>query len=277
VRPKKILIHYPVGLILRCEFKQLVAKRKKRFGPYISKLLLGMAVAAAAGYYLIGYLTRPPEIYYPGFGITIPSGYALHGIDVSKYQDLINWKAVRNMRANDVKIDFVFIKATEGVGNIDNQFRRNWEQAQQQNICKGAYHFFIAGKNGKRQAQNFIELVDLKKGDLPPVLDIEETYGVPADELKREIGDWLTTVKNYYGVLPIIYTNTTFYNTYLQQDFGNYPLWIAHYLQPVRPSIGHPWVFWQHSKSGRVNGVQNRVDFDVFSGDSLQFRDLLLP
>ncbi len=253
-----------------------MSKRKRGLAPYFIKLFLGVVVAIVSGYYVVHYFTNTPEIFYPGFEITIPSGYTIHGIDVSKYQDVINWKEVKSMNVNDVTINFAFIKATEGVGSIDNQFRRNWVQAEQQNICKGAYHFFIAGKNGKRQAANFIELVDLKKGDLPPVLDIEETYGVPADELKREIGDWLTVVKNFYGVSPIIYTNIKFYNTYLQNDFGGYPLWIAHYLQPVKPSIDHPWVFWQHSKNGRVNGIKNYVDFNVFSGDSTQFKKLLI-
>lgn len=253
-----------------------MAKRKKRFILYFIKLFAGIAVAIISGYFVYNYFSNPDDIFYPGFEISVPSGYPIHGIDVSKYQNTINWKQVKNMKVNNVTIDFVFIKATEGVGNIDNQFRRNWLQAQEQHICKGAYHFFIAGKDGKRQAANFIELVDLKKGDLPPVLDIEETYGVGPDELVKEINDWLTVVKNFYGVKPIIYTNIKFYETYLQNDFGEYPLWIAHYLQPAKPSIEHPWAFWQHSKSGRVNGISNVVDFNVFSGDSSEFKKLLI-
>ena len=253
-----------------------MARRKKKIVPYLVKLLTGIAVAIVSAYYVYNYFTNTPEIFYPGFEISIPSGYTVHGIDVSRYQNLINWGEVKDMNVNNVKINFAFIKATEGVASIDNQFRRNWLQAQEQNICRGAYHFFIAGKNGKRQAANFIELVELKPGDLPPVLDIEETYGVPADEIKREIGDWLVTVKNFYGVPPIIYTNINFYNTYLQTDFSEYPLWVANYLQPVKPGIAHPWAFWQHSKSGRVNGIKGYVDFNVFAGDSTAFKKLLV-
>ena len=61
-----------------------------------------------------------------------------------------------------------------------------------------------------------------------------------------------------------------------RDDFDGYPLWIAHYLQKERPSIYREWAFWQHSEAGRVNGIVTRVDFDVFSGDSAEFRKLLL-
>lgn len=180
------------------------------------------------------------------------------------------------MQDSDVKIGFVFIKATEGISNVDDQFRRNWLKAEEQNIYKGAYHFFIAGKSGKKQAGNFIEIVNLKKGDLPPVLDIEEAYGVPAGEIQKEVAEWLLTVEKQYGVKPVIYTNIDFYKNYLQNHFDDYPIWIAHYLQPEKPRIERKWSFWQHNENGRVNGIKTPVDFNVFSGDSLDFNNFLI-
>ncbi len=76
--------------------------------------------------------------------------------------------------------------------------------------------------------------------------------------------------------MPIIYTNVDFYKNYLKDDFDGYPLWVAHYLQKERPSIYREWAFWQHSEAGRVNGIVTRVDFDVFNGDSADFRKLLI-
>ena len=254
----------------------MARKKKRSKTPYLFKILFWLAFLAIAAYYTVTYLNKPADIFYPGFQIAIPGGYQIHGIDVSKYQNVINWKEVKDMDVEGIKIGFAFIKATEGVGNVDNQFRRNWAQAEEQNIAKGAYHFFIAGRNGRRQAANFIEMVNLKKGDLPPVLDIEKTFGVAANEIKKEVSDWLSVVQKYYGVQPIIYTNIDFYNKYLQADFDGYPVWIAHYLQPVKPRIDHKWAFWQHSESGRVNGIKAPVDFNVFSGDTADFRNLLI-
>lgn len=253
-------------------------RKKKRSGSkYFFKIILWLALACLAVYYAVDYFVASSDVFYPDFQIAIPRGYEIHGIDVSKYQNVINWKEVKNMDADGIKIGFAFIKATEGVGNVDNQFRRNWLKAEEQDICKGAYHFFIAGKNGRRQAANFIEIVNLKKGDLPPVIDIEKSFGVSPNEIKKEVSEWLNIVERYYGVKPIIYTNIDFYGRYLQNSFDDYPIWIAHYLQPVKPRIDHKWAFWQHSESGRVNGIKAPVDFNVFSGDSSDFENLLIP
>ena len=254
----------------------MARKKKRSNAPYLFKIFFWLALLAVIAFYVVNYLNKPSDIFYPGFQIAIPGGYQIHGIDVSKYQSVINWKEVKNMDIDGIKIGFAFIKATEGVGNVDNQFRRNWSQAEEQNICKGAYHFFIAGRNGRRQAANFIEMVNLKKGDLPPVLDIEKSFGVAANEIKKEVTDWLSVVQKFYGVQPIIYTNIDFYNRYLQSDFDSFPVWIAHYLQPVKPRIEHKWAFWQHSESGRVNGIRAPVDFNVFSGDTADFKNLLI-
>jgi lysozyme len=42
-------------------------------------------------------------------------------------------------------------------------------------MLRGAYHFFIGSKDGKMQAENFINKVELEPGDLPPVLDVRTT------------------------------------------------------------------------------------------------------
>lgn len=227
-------------------------------------------------YYVILLFTHPPHIKYPAFGINIPPNYALHGIDVSRYQEVINWGDVKEMQAENIRIGFAFIKATEGTDKVDAQFRRNWFNAEKENIPKGAYHFFIATKSAKAQAANFIEIVKLKKGDLPPVLDVEESHEAPVTAMRNGIREWLERVEAEYQMRPVIYTNIHFYNDYLKGSFDEYPVWIAHYLQPEKPGIDRKWTFWQHSESGHVNGIKTRVDFNVFSGDSLDFQDLLV-
>ena len=219
---------------------------------------------------------RAGFVRYPAFGIDIPTRYSIHGIDVSKYQSTINWEAVQGMIVDDIRIRFAFIKATEGLGNEDAQFDRNWRRAKGAGLTRGAYHFFIATKSGRAQAENFIHSVDLLPGDLPPVLDIEQTYGVSPDKIRERAKEFLTTVRAYYGTAPIIYTNVDFYKRYLKDEFDGYLLWVAHYLQPVQPLIYRNWSFWQHNESGRVNGIYTSVDFDVFNGDSTEFARLLI-
>ena len=214
---------------------------------------------------------------YPEFGIPIPAEYEIHGIDVSRYQQNISWDMVRDMDVRDIRLQFAFIKATEGIGNIDPYFKRNWRKTKEAGITRGAYHFFIATKDGKLQAQNFIKNVKLDSGDLPPVLDVEQRFAAKPDQLRKELKVWLDVVENYYNVKPIIYTYLDFYDKNLKGYFDDYPLWVAHYLQPHQPRISREWTFWQHSEAGHVNGIFSKVDFNVFNGDSVAFKALLVP
>lgn len=241
-------------------------------------ILITTAVLVVAGIYFYRKETYRKVRFtrYPEFGISIPENYSIHGIDVSRYQSTIAWEAVREMSVKNIRVGFAFIKATEGIGNTDPLFRRNWKKSREAGICRGAYHFFIASKDGKMQAENFISRVELEPGDLPPVLDIEQLNGTTAAGLRREAKRWLEAVESYYRVKPIIYTNVDFYRRNLGDEFDNYPLWVAHYYQPEQPRISRGWVFWQHSDIGRVNGIVPRVDFNVFNGDSLAFKNMLI-
>lgn len=213
---------------------------------------------------------------YPGFGIELPEDYAIHGIDVSRYQSNVNWGLVQQMKSREVKLGFAFIKATEGGNLTDRQFARNWRKSRQAGVVRGAYHFFRAKADAAAQARLFIKNVTLVPGDLPPVLDVESLDNVPADEMQDAVALWLHLVEQHFGVKPIIYTNARFYNQYLHPRFADYPLWVAHYKEKNRPAVNREWLFWQHSETGRVNGINHHVDFNVFNGDSSAFRALLV-
>ena len=245
------------------------------------KILLTVLVLSILGmvsYVVYGWVMerRAHFIRYEAFGIDIPVNYSIHGIDVSKYQHIIDWESVKAMDVDAIRISFAFIKATEGVRNEDVYFKRNWKRAKDAGLARGAYHFFISTKSGRQQAENFIKRVKIEPGDLPPVLDVGQTYGVPGPKLRERVKEWLTIVEEYYGVRPIIYTNVDFYKQNLRDEFDDYPLWVAHYLQKEKPRIYRPWHFWQYSEQGHVNGIFCKVDFNAFFGDSTEFKNLLI-
>ena len=66
-------------------------------------------------------------------GITLPLKYKLHGIDVSHHNGKIEWQKVEKMQFSDkdLRIEFCFLKATEGMTHSDREFERNWEQLSQ--------------------------------------------------------------------------------------------------------------------------------------------------
>ena len=187
------------------------------------------------------------------------NGYEVKGVDVSRHQGEIDWQKV-----SGEGITFAFIKATEGTDWKDEQFKNNWEGAKAQGIITGAYHFFLAGKGGKEQARNFVSTVLLANGDLPPVLDLEVEKEMPApDTVKKNIREWVDYVERYYGAKPILYTSPYYFETYLKEDFSDYPLWTYDYDK--KPD-NIDWNFWQHSKTGTVAGINGNVDLNVFNG-----------
>lgn len=255
----------------------LSRRQKKTITRIIFFTIIATALAVSGSFLFKKLGSRKAKFArYPEFGISIPESYSIHGIDVSKYQGRIAWEEVKAMKVKEIQLGFAFIKATEGIGNTDPHFRRNWKRSGDAGIRRGAYHFFIASKDGKLQAENFIDKVELQPGDLPPVLDLEQLNGTSSAQLRKEAKRWLETAEDYYKVRPIIYTNVDFYNRHLGSEFDSYPLWVAHYYQSEQPRISRGWVFWQHSDKGRVNGISQPVDFNVFSGDSSEFQLLLV-
>jgi lysozyme len=253
-----------------------VAKKRRRTYIYLFFLMI-LSGAAIFAWWLLREQRQLEFVRYEEFGIDMPVNYSIHGIDISKFQGKINWMAVRQMQVENIRISFAFIKATEGISRQDATFARNWEKAGESGIIRGAYHFFYSTRDPLKQVINFKNVVDLKSGDLPPVLDIEVHNNQPPAVIRSTARIWLEEMEKAYGVKPIIYTNIHFYETYLGKEFDEYPLWVAHYYQKDKPRSKRNWVFWQHSDIGRVNGIRTTVDFNVFRGDSADLAKLRIP
>lgn len=46
------------------------------------------------------------------------------------------------MRDNGIRLQFAFIKATEGEKLVDPYFSRNWQLSRENGLLRGAYHYF---------------------------------------------------------------------------------------------------------------------------------------
>ncbi|HQW46751.1 MAG: glycoside hydrolase family 25 protein [Bacteroidetes bacterium] len=237
-------------------------------------ITLTLAVIVSLFFYERYYVTQP--VLYPDFGITIPAGYTTHGIDVSRYQRKINWDEVVQMRDKGQRISFAFVKCTEGTTIIDPFYKKNWEQLKEKRLLRGCYLYFHPNKKAKQQAEFFIKHADLVTGDLPPVIDIEETHGMNAQKIQASLKECIDILEAHYHAKPIIYTGADFYEHHLQHQFDSYPLWVAHYEQPSAPRIQRDWLIWQHNCKGRVNGIRGEVDFNVVNGNLTLLQSLCL-
>lgn len=215
--------------------------------------------------------------YVSALGTKAPLIYTMHGIDVSHHNGKINWQKVSEIRFNDdKKIEFAFIKASEGRTLDDKSFEKNWINAKKEGVCRGAYHYYIPWLDPEPQANLFIRKVTLKPGDLAPVLDIEENSKRPDKKIIADIGTWLRLIENHYGIKPIIYTNHSFYKKFIEGHYDNYPLWIADYSsQNLRKYTKNTPVMWQYSKSGNIEGIEEEVDLNVYLKANSSFQKLI--
>ena len=198
--------------------------------------------------------------------------YPIRGVDVSHYQGEIDWK---QLSAEDIR--FAYIKATEGSQYIDEQFDKNWAEAQTTGLRIGAYHFFSLDSPGITQATNFCKTVDTVDGMLPPVVDVEpygkyrDIFRIDKEKLLSELGDYVKTVELYYSMKPVIYT-TEEWLPILQEEFQDYDVWIRNVYGNPDPSVN--WTFWQfsnrHVLSG-YSGTERYIDMNVFVGDEKDF------
>ena len=204
-----------------------------------------------------------------------PWHYPVHGIDVAKYQGMIDWR-----RARQAGVSFAFIKETDGGDRLDDRFHANWKAARQAGIPRGAYHFFYFCRPAFEQALWFRKNVPIDRSALPPVLDMEWNHKSPTctfrpkpDAVRKEMEVFLRQVERHYGKTPVIYTTVDFYEENQLWKIRGHPFWL-------RSVAGHPsqkygeqdWTFWQYTGTGVVPGIRGDTDINVFRGSEAEWR-----
>lgn len=205
--------------------------------------------------------------------VAIPST-APSGVDVSGNNHMslrgIDWDAVKSDGQS-----YAFVKATEGVGFVNNHFVRDANAAAAAGLKVGAYHYARPAGDAKQQAASFASQIALVPTQtLPPVLDIEVDEGLSAKQLEEWIDTFMTEVKSLTGRTPMLYTYKYFWMGQMGNTtrFSEYPLWLAAYQDTAPEPVGG-WdklAFWQRSGSGRVAGIETDVDMNLFNGTEAQ-------
>jgi lysozyme len=209
------------------------------------------------------------------FDYPFPWRYPVRGIDISRHQGTINWKKL----GASGKVDFVYIKATEGGDYVDPLYRENWRAAKNSGIARGAYHFYSLHTPGVPQAEHFLRVVKPERGGLPLAVDLEfEPGNKRPPEKKRflaELAAFDKKVSMMRGYSPVYYLNEDFYRYYFTDRPVKNRLWIRgiYHKPAIMKKTG--WLIWQYSDFGRVEGIGERVDLDVLNGSRREFVRLL--
>ncbi len=210
---------------------------------------------------------------------TAVMGY--YGIDVSHWQNTINWSQVHSDTAPS-PLKFFIMKATQGTSSVDPYFKRNWASAKTQETTVGAYHFYLFNEDPKQQAAHYINTVPLQKGDFLPIVDIEPACsscgidGISKADLIANLTVFLNEIEAHFEEKPILYTYTSFHNEYLKGAFSDYTFWMAQYSPqpPLGFALSNPTstqkplvAMWQFSFRERIQGIVGNVDMSFLPKD----------
>jgi len=167
-------------------------------------------------------------------------------VDVSHWQGGMDWQ-----EAKAAGVTHAYIKVSESE-SVDPQFAANWQGAKDAGIQRGGYHYLRNHRSAVDQAMFFLEMLGDDRGELPPVLDVEDTEA-PVDE--GEVQVWLGLVEGPAGPKPIIYTAKWFWDQHVgNTDWAaDYDLWVANYTnadEPQLPNDWDSWWLWQYAADG---------------------------
>ncbi len=204
------------------------------------------------------------------FGRTSPRAYAVHGVDVSRWQGDIDWAKLRTQGAN-----FAFIKATDGGDHTDPMFKTNWHGAKAAGLKRGAYHFFYWCRTAGEQADWFIRNVPRDPEALPPVIGrrMEPRFRLPP-EAQPEAGARQDESLHGKGRAPLRQAPDHLHGSgFLRRQPAGRLHRLSFWLRAVaqHPSKVYPnrrWVFWQYSGSGLSHGVEGKIDLNAFYGSA---------
>ncbi|WP_247042680.1 GH25 family lysozyme [Arthrobacter rhizosphaerae] len=206
--------------------------------------------------------------------------FGVQGLDVSAHQPSVDWQHQWNLGSR-----FAYVKATEGNYYASETYGSQYAGSRNVGMIRGAYHFAIPNwSSGADQARYFVRNGGGWTPDgytLPPVLDFEfnpyqgrtisgfyfgnTCYDMSPAQLIAWVQEFGNTVRSMTGRLPVIYTNTNWWNqcTGGAQGFGDYPLWVAAYPNsptndagPI-PSSWSSYSIWQYSSTGPMAGDSN--------------------
>lgn len=186
------------------------------------------------------------------------------GIDVSAWQDEIDFKAVR-----DAGCEFVIIRmgwSDAGVMTLDKRFDENFKKAKAAGLKIGVYVFTYDNTEEyvRAVADQVMEKLGGEKLDLPIAFDWEDfgsfqTYGLSFYQLNK-LYDAFADELSQDGYDCMLYSSKNYLEK-VWEDTDTRPVWLAHFTD--KTDYKGPYMLWQASCTGNIDGINGDVDMDI--------------
>lgn len=210
-------------------------------------------------------------------------------IDVSVWQNTIDWQAVKN-----AGVEGAIIRLSYGWGNgFDAQAKRNISECKRLGIPFGVYVFSYAesaadGASEGADVVNLLRQAGVNPGDLsyPVFYDLENwTYTGHRSPTSPSVYDGI--VNSWYGKLQAagynnlsVYSYTSYLNSALNSsNIHGKTRWVAQYGSTMQytafPTNDRGW---QYTSSGQISGITGNVDLNAFGyrTPTTRYREVLI-
>lgn len=192
------------------------------------------------------------------------------GIDVSKYQGDIDWKAVKEDGVEYAYVRLGLRGYESGKLVLDEYFDKNMRGANEADVAAGVYFFTqaVTVEEAKEEAAYVLENISEYDVTCPIVFDVEMIVGANgrANNLTKEertdIAIAFCEVIRQAGYTPMIYGNVKCFTKMLDlARLEDYEKWYAFYDNYMY--IPYEVSCWQYTEKGTVKGIKNKVDLNI--------------
>ena len=188
------------------------------------------------------------------------------GIDVSRHQEIIDFKRVKESNASFVIIRLGYQEGVNGKYKVDPYFYKNIKNAIKNNLKVGVYFYSYANSTieAKKQAKWVINKIKKYKITMPVAFDWE-CYSTFNDMSLSLFG--LNDVSNTFldevkkrGYKVMLYAS----KNYLESiwTYEKHPIWLAHYTSYT--NYTGKYVMWQLTDKGKIDGIDKLTDIDIY-------------
>ena len=196
------------------------------------------------------------------------------GIDVSRYQEKIDWQEVAE---DDVEYAFIRLGIrgyTEGEIKEDDTFEYNINGALDNGIEAGVYFFTQATsvEEAEEEAQYVLDAIEPYDVTYPVVLDVEAVNSEnarTAELTKEERTEYCIAfceMIKQAGYTPMIYGNLkTFMLLLDMEQLEAYDKWFAYYDTELY--FPYNVRVWQYTDTGNIEGIDTDVDINICFGN----------
>ena len=186
------------------------------------------------------------------------------GIDISRWQEDVDFERVKAAGC-----EFVYMRIggyDDGELYTDRYYRNNIAGARAAGLKIGIY--WHAEECNAQEVKNsvayLLEVLDGEQLDFPIAYDWEdfrhfENYGMNFYDLSDNLDVFAEEIEK--GGYEACLYNSKYYLETIWPGAEKHPIWLANYTSAT--TYRGEYFMWQHSCTGRIDGIEGAVDLDV--------------